>query len=435
MTETALRCLLLGSLSLAAALLAVAVLRTPLRRLAGAETQYQLWLLPPAVLLATLLAALQPAAPLEPWQLLLREPGEMLRAPFAALQVTDVTWGKRDLPSVWLTSALAVWLTGAGGLGVAMALQKRVAGPALVGVWRPQLCLPSDFRRRFPAAERRLILQHERVHAERGDTRWLLLAAVLLCLQWFNPLAWWSYRRLHADMELACDAVVLRRNPGQLATYRRALLRAQPDVAALLPGLVTPWFTHPLIERIAMLPRHTTRRPWVGAALVLLASSLAYAAQPSGLGAEAPPPTPGYSKLRMDLQVSVNGHALEPALLLDTFGSSTRQQFDFGAGEGLELHAQGRPHRDPAIAQGEEVLMLSFVLIDSRTRERLGQPRLATKEGVPARIEFGQQGQRVIRIDVLPRVVSTRLHDGQGARHELLRDIEAGRAPANFFKR
>ena len=64
----------------------------------------------------------------------------------------------------------------------------------------------------------------------------------------------------------------------------------------------------------------------VSSALVLLASSLAYAAQPSGLGAEAPPPTPGYSKLRMDLQVSVNGHALEPALLLDTFGSSVAME-------------------------------------------------------------------------------------------------------------
>ena len=93
------------------------------------------------------------------------------------------------------------------------------------------------------------------------------------------------------------------------------------------------------------------------------------------------------------------------------------------------------PRLKPVRSKPKRKLMLSFVLIDSRTRERLGQPRLATKDGVPARIEFGQQGQRVIRIDVLPRVVSTRLHDGQGARHELLRDIEAGRAPANFFKR
>ncbi|MFO0121398.1 MAG: M56 family metallopeptidase, partial [Inhella sp.] len=190
--------LVLGTLLLSAALLLVALLRWPLRRLAGAQAQYQLWLLVPAVLLAAGRAALQPQRPLR-WQIDLPEAD--WSAPLTAVVEPVAAAAPLAEPSVpllpllllgaWLLGALvcaAVWSQGQRRL---LRAPRLAAGgsAALVGAWRPRLRLPTDFRSRFPAPERRLILLHERLHAERGDTRWLLLALSLLALQWFNPLA------------------------------------------------------------------------------------------------------------------------------------------------------------------------------------------------------------------------------------------------------
>ncbi|MGD3580303.1 M56 family metallopeptidase, partial [Xanthomonas citri pv. citri] len=41
--------------------------------------------------------------------------------------------------------------------------------PVSVGLWRPRIVLPMDFDTRYSAAERTLILAHERLHLRRGD--------------------------------------------------------------------------------------------------------------------------------------------------------------------------------------------------------------------------------------------------------------------------
>lgn len=104
-------------------------------------------------------------------------------------------------------------------------------GPAIFGFFRPHLLLPADFHHRFSRSQRRLILQHELYHWQRGDLHANLLAIMLLCLFWFHPLIWLAYRRYRADQELACDADVLQKQP--LSTqlcYANALLAAMQSV-------------------------------------------------------------------------------------------------------------------------------------------------------------------------------------------------------------
>lgn len=103
-----------------------------------------------------------------------------------------------------------------------------VPGPAMSGVFRPILLLPSSFSATFDRDERRLILLHEMTHVKRGD---LILNAIVFILQavhWCNPLVWFAFARLRADRELACDSAVLSAvDDDRRSVYGHALLKVE----------------------------------------------------------------------------------------------------------------------------------------------------------------------------------------------------------------
>ena len=265
MIERLLHALLMQTLALSVAVVVVRALQATLLRRLGATAAYLAWLLVPATMLAVAL-------------------------PHAAAQALVIHVDVAAVAPAWLAagpaatssgpgtaSALGVAAWAAGALLLAALLLQRQrrfealvdmssngatptlpagAGPAVLGVWRRRVVLPRDFDSAFDAEERRLMLLHEGVHLRRGDNLWNLLTATLLVVHWFNPVAWWAWRRLRADQELACDAAVLRREPPEaLATYAGALLKVQG--VAFAPPLATSWqSTHPLVERVRMLQVH-----------------------------------------------------------------------------------------------------------------------------------------------------------------------------------
>ncbi len=103
-----------------------------------------------------------------------------------------------------------------------------IPGPAMSGVFRPILLLPSSFDTTFDRDERLLILLHEMTHVKRGD---LVLNAIVFLLQavhWCNPLVWFAFARLRADRELACDSVVLSTvDEDRRRVYGHALLKVE----------------------------------------------------------------------------------------------------------------------------------------------------------------------------------------------------------------
>jgi beta-lactamase regulating signal transducer with metallopeptidase domain len=103
-----------------------------------------------------------------------------------------------------------------------------VPGPAMSGVFRPILLLPSSFDTTFDRDEQRLILLHEMTHVKRGD---LVLNAIVFLLQavhWCNPLVWFAFARLRADRELACDSAVLSAvDDDRRSVYGHALLKVE----------------------------------------------------------------------------------------------------------------------------------------------------------------------------------------------------------------
>ena len=84
-----------------------------------------------------------------------------------------------------------------------------VRGPIAFGIFDRVIAVPADFDRLYDDRERRLALDHELAHHRSGDLVANFFAFVLLCLQWFNPLAWVAHAAFRFDQEAACDARVL----------------------------------------------------------------------------------------------------------------------------------------------------------------------------------------------------------------------------------
>ena len=83
-----------------------------------------------------------------------------------------------------------------------------VSSPAAFGRLRPAIVIPPGLVQSPEDLEP--VLLHELAHIRRGDTYRPLLF-LLLCLHWYNPFLWLVWLLSRADMELACDAAVLKR--------------------------------------------------------------------------------------------------------------------------------------------------------------------------------------------------------------------------------
>jgi hypothetical protein len=83
---------------------------------------------------------------------------------------------------------------------------ENIQSPFVLGVVNPKIYLPLG----LPEQERRYIILHERTHIRRRDHIVKFGAYFILCLHWFNPLAWAAFLLMGADMEMSCDERVLK---------------------------------------------------------------------------------------------------------------------------------------------------------------------------------------------------------------------------------
>lgn len=395
MTDLVLAAGLQQALLLSVAVLMLLAARPLLRRL-GAGATYAAWWLVPILLLTPWL----PRPAVEPLRVVVAAVGGTPDARLPALPAATST------AALWLS----LWLV---GTAVLLALQAwrqwRLArlgaqlpagsSPALVGVLRPRVALPVDFQARFTPAEQALILAHEAVHRARHDNLWNLIATLLTALHWWNPLAWWAARRLRADQELACDAAVLAARPGAVATYSRALLAAHGLTPHGAP-LASRWVSaHPLVERMTMLQHHLPasrrRRLALAAALFSLAGA-AYALQAAP---GEPPVVEGFTQLRIDMQLSVDGKLVAKPKLISfpakptvivTSDAEDKEQWivslsaSFAGEDKLMIDSEIRVNRDKASIQGWREHR-------KQAPETLGSvvasPRLLIKDGDSGRIK------------------------------------------------
>ena len=256
---------LLGTLLATSGLiLLVLLIREPVRRRFGSRVAYGLWLIPAARLLMptmtqTVERTVPAGAPMQP--LLQPVAGEQVLlasvSPANPLLIEQLGGWPTMLMTLWLGIALGLFASRmiafrrdrrailANAVEIArlgtirLIRSKEVCSPVAFGIFDKVIAVPVDFDRTYDERERRLALDHELAHHRSGDLIANLVAFVLLCLQWFNPLAWVAHAAFRFDQEAACDARVLAKaRADDRVDYGRAIAKAASGRSLLFAGVL-----------------------------------------------------------------------------------------------------------------------------------------------------------------------------------------------------
>lgn len=199
-------------------------------------------LMPQAVSDGAVAQRVLPVSPLDlPDQETTESPAAPVSDTAAAPAVPQAAPAESTVPS-WSVAVFSIWAAGTAGMVVWAAvsygnLRRRMADavriedniyetdqtntPFVCGFRKPRIYLPAG----MDAADRRYVLLHEQAHIKRFDYRTKPLAYFALCIHWFNPILWFSYRLFCRDVETACDQAVTRAFDRQdTAGYAAALL-------------------------------------------------------------------------------------------------------------------------------------------------------------------------------------------------------------------
>ena len=292
---------LLGTLLATSGLIVLVLLiREPVRRHFGARVAYGLWLIPAArLLMPTLTETVErPVTLTEPPRLMMMQ---VTGEPLLLASVAPAEPSLIDQLGGWPTILMTIWLGIALGLFVArinafrrersailaeavelgrigsirLVQSPDVTGPLAFGIFDRVIAVPADFDRLYAPHERRLALEHELAHHRSGDLIANLFAFVLLCLQWFNPLAWVAHAAFRFDQEAACDARVLDKVQAQdRADYGRAIAKAASGRALLFASALDRRNT--LHRRLlSMLSNPSSGRRTAGRLMVLATVAVA----------------------------------------------------------------------------------------------------------------------------------------------------------------
>ncbi|MEP6778690.1 MAG: M56 family metallopeptidase, partial [Gemmatimonadaceae bacterium] len=120
-------------------------------------------------------------------------------------------------------------------------------GPAVIGLIRPRVAVPSWFMQ-LDAPLRALVLRHEVEHCRSRDPQLVWFAAIAVAAMPWNVGLWWLSRRLRLALEIDCDARTLKRESSHEQYGKLLLLIAQRQSG------------YPLATMLAESTSHLSRR-------------------------------------------------------------------------------------------------------------------------------------------------------------------------------
>ncbi len=204
------------------------------------------------------------------------------------------------------------------GRPVTLMAVARLSSPAVFGLWRVRLLLPEAVLGQLSDQELRLVFLHEMAHVRRQDVLLNLLLVAVQFLHWFNPLVWLGLRRLRADRELVCDAMVVQRlEPAEWPGYGRLLIKLLEGFSAanrVFPSAVPVIGSKHEFKRRILLIKHHRNSSWRAClATALVAVGLGCATftgsgkqSPALNPAPLPAPMAGNARVRQSLVLVVN---------------------------------------------------------------------------------------------------------------------------------
>jgi beta-lactamase regulating signal transducer with metallopeptidase domain len=278
----------------------VLLVREPVRRHFGARVAYGLWLIPAVrLLMPTITQTIErPVGPAVTPRIMATQ---YMTEPMLLSSVAPPEQTLIEQAGGWPVILTVLWLGVAVGLFAARIIafrqeraailensieigrigsirvvrSREVSGPLAFGIFDRVIAVPADFDRLYAEHERRLAIEHELAHHRSGDLIANLFAFGLLCLQWFNPLAWAAHAAFRFDQEAACDARVLEKAGNtDRSDYGRAIAKASSGRALLFASALDSRTT--LHRRLkSMLSNPTAGRKLTGRMMVLAAIGVA----------------------------------------------------------------------------------------------------------------------------------------------------------------
>ncbi|MHC1724348.1 MAG: M56 family metallopeptidase, partial [Aminipila sp.] len=121
----------------------------------------------------------------------------------------------KNIVNLFINSKEQVGVTKEGIL-----LKYGVESPMLAGILKPVIYISEGYDNN----ELIHIFNHELCHYKNRDNIWNVVSSVLLCMNWFNPLAWYASKIFRRDLEMYCDYRVIN-ILGEKKAYAEVLLK------------------------------------------------------------------------------------------------------------------------------------------------------------------------------------------------------------------
>ena len=151
-------------------------------------------------------------------------------------------------------------------------VSEAVASAFTVGILRSTIVVPTSSKA-WDDRRWRAVLTHEAAHVRHRDCLSQLLAQLVVCLYWPNPLIWLAASRLREERELAADDAVLAVDRHGAFDYAQSLIDLARSKAR--PLSVVALAQPPLQRRIAHILATKVRRSGGRAATLVLAALVA----------------------------------------------------------------------------------------------------------------------------------------------------------------
>ena len=136
-----------------------------------------------------------------------------------------------------------------------------ISSPLTYGILHPVILLPKKLDRNDQVALK-YVLTHEYVHIRRFDAITKILFAAVLCIHWFNPLVWVMYVLANRDIELSCDAWVIRMMGEKNRSSYALMLIKMEEKRSGMSALYSHFGKNAISERIEAIMKFKKTSIW-----------------------------------------------------------------------------------------------------------------------------------------------------------------------------